>query len=1175
MTRTILKIYDFMLTHKGWLVMSFLVVTSLMVALMLRLGFNEDISAFLPLEGRPRQALTVYSEVSGSNRILAIVQPADTSRIDPDAMVAGVDAFIETLAEADTAALIRDVMFEVDVEKFSEVADFAYSHIPYFLTESDYSRIDSLLSSPDYLRECLDRNRRMLMFPSSGMLASNLSKDPLDLFSPVMAELATSGEINMEMYDGYIFTPDMSRAVVVMESPYGNSETRDNAALMRMLRSVADSTEARVEEIKVHFIGGPPIAVGNSEQIKRDSVLSIAIASLLIVLLLVAVFKSLRNILLIVISVAWGWLFAMAIFSVARDSVSLIVVGISSIILGIAVNYPLHLIAHAAHAASMRQTLREIVAPLIIGNVSTVGAFLALVPIRAAALRDLGIFSALILIGTILFAILYLPHTVKRCPPREQPKADLVLKLIDRFSHLRPERHKWLVWTVAVFTIIFSYFALRTNFDADMSHINYMTQEQKADMEYLRRLNDGIVGDRRCIYVVSEGRTLDEAMEASAMLRPKLLEIAASADSSKLVSASRFMPSMAEQGRRIDRWNSFIEEYSHLFSSQLPLEAQKAGYADDAFTPFEDMLQTERAPLPLAEFDALKGFNSKFTVEKPGLIGVVDMLYVSDARADSVKTAIDNLDGDHFCFDVPGMNSAMAGALSDNFNYIGWACGLIVFLFLWFSFGCIELALLAFLPMAISWVWILGIMGLTGIQFNIVNIILATFIFGQGDDYTIFITEGCCYEYAVRRRMLASYKKSIIISALIMFIGIGTLIVADHPALKSLAEVTIVGMFSVVLMAFLIPPVVFNWITKSGGAYRKRPLTLGPVMRTWVCGAWWLSQLAVGYVYGALLFAFCGRNEKSEARLRGFVTAAHRLDLRIMPGVKFKIENPAHENLDRPCIIVCNHQSMLDPMLFMAWSPKILIVANERSSLNPIVSGMFRWLRFYTIRRANFTAWKDSSLERDMAKFRQYVAEGYSIAFFPEGVRNPDPSIVRYHKGPFYLAHELEVDVLPVLIHGVNHIMPIKSFACYEGKVTMRIGHRITPSSPLWRDSVPEMTRVVRAEMMSRYDSMRAVLQTPRYFTPLVIDRYRYKGAELLLEVKRALKHEEIPAIAYPVSGPVRLTNAGCGAVALLTALVHPGVNFVVCEADKERREIARYAAEGIAPNLAFVSHLP
>lgn len=51
---------------------------------------------------------------------------------------------------------------------------------------------------------------------------------------------------------------------------------------------------------------------------------------------------------------------------------------------------------------------------MIIGNITTVGAFVALVPLKAAALRDLGIFSALILIGTVLFTVVFLPHAVRK-----------------------------------------------------------------------------------------------------------------------------------------------------------------------------------------------------------------------------------------------------------------------------------------------------------------------------------------------------------------------------------------------------------------------------------------------------------------------------------------------------------------------------------------------------------------------------------------------------------------------------------------------------------------------------------------------------------------------------------------------------------------------------------------
>ena len=210
---------------------------------------------------------------------------------------------------------------------------------------------------------------------------------------------------------------------------------------------------------------------------------------------------------------------------------------------------------------------------------------------------------------------------------------------------------------------------------------------------------------------------------------------------------------------------------------------------------------------------------------------VIDQLSVSKENIEKVserlKPQTSNLKAQtSTVFDIGSMNTAIANNLTDDFNYIGWACGLIVFIFLWITLGSIELALLTFLPMAISWIWILGIMNILGIQFNIVNVILATFIFGQGDDYTIFITEGCQYEYAYRRKMIANYKRSIIISALIMFIGIGALIFAKHPALRSLAQVTIIGMGTVVLMAYIIPPLIFRWLVTKNGQYRKRPITL-------------------------------------------------------------------------------------------------------------------------------------------------------------------------------------------------------------------------------------------------------------------------------------------------------------------------------------------------------------
>ena len=622
-----------------------------------------------------------------------------------------------------------------DLESLSEAMDFIYENIPLFLKEEDYRRMDSLLALPGFIDEKLEDDLNALMLPTGSIVSQNIARDPLGLFAANLEGARGKEQGAREVYDGYIFTPDMKRAIVMLTSPFGSSETKRNAQLISMLEDAIERMQTDFPDVKAHVIGGPLIAVGNARQIMHDSILAVSLAAFLILALLLYAFRNIKGIALIALTVFWGWLFALGGMALMHDSVSMIVIGISSVIIGIAVNYPLHLISHVQHQPDTRQALREITTPLLVGNITTVGAFLALVPLKSVALRDLGLFASFLLIGTILFVLIWLPQALTPSkPPRGEASGAVTpprgrrrgvgADLLTRLASIQIERKKWLICLVAVLTLVFGYFSLSTEFDSDISHINYMTAEQKADMALLE--------------------------ETGLMVNKE--------------KASQLLPSSKEQEECIIRWNEWVERHPRL-ADELNAAAQEHGFADDAFTDFTCQMK-----------------------QKP----VEELL--PDAS------------------DAASLHSAVVNALSDDFNYIGWACSLIVFFFLWLSFRSIKLAIISFIPMAISWIWILGIMALLGIKFNIVNIILATFIFGQGDDYTIFMTEGCVSEYEHGKPVLAPYKRSIILSALIMFIGIGTLIFAKHPALHSLAEVTIIGMFSVVLMAYLIPPLLFKWI---------------------------------------------------------------------------------------------------------------------------------------------------------------------------------------------------------------------------------------------------------------------------------------------------------------------------------------------------------------------------
>ena len=756
----------------------------------------------MPLTDEEKLDMEIYQDISGVNKLVVLFS---CDKENPDSTIAAIDLFQESVKKLDSLNWTSDMVTRFDMEKVGEVTEFVYQNIPYFLTERDYSRMDSLLRADNYLAEQLDRDREMLMFPSGGLLSENISRDPLNLFTPVLSKLqGLQQENKFEMYDGYIFTPDMSRAIVMLSSPFGNSETDKNSQLLQLLNSGIEQTNARFPNIEAHVLGGPQIAVGNAQQIKHDSILAVSLAVVLILALLFFSFRSLRNILLIAFSIGWGWLFALGALALFHDNISIIVVGISSVILGIALNYPLHLIAHIGHETDIRQALKEISAPLLVGNITTVGAFLALVPLNSVALRDLGLFASLLLIGTIFYVLVFLPHQVsvpKKVEEVKEKDDGLVARgnrLLDRISHIRLENKSWLVGIVIVLTLVFGWFSFQVEFDSNLANINYMTDEQRADMDYFQKLTaDDTVSTKHTLYVVSSAPTIDAALD--------------SCNSKKINGVSQFLASESMQKERISRWKEFVSKHHDLLNVQFAKAAKDKGFSVDAFSDFQQIINGSYEPREFSYFAPLTSTVFNGNIVKQNQYFIVDKLSVEPSEIEKVKSSIPG------SFDIESLNSSLANSLSDNFNYIGWACSLIVFFFLWFSFRKIELAIISFVPMAISWVWILGLMAILGIKFNIVNVILATFIFGQGDDYTIFMTEGCIYEHKTGKPILASYKRSILLSAIIMFIGIGTLIVAKHPALHSLAEITIVGMSSVVFMSWLVPPLLFRLIYKEKG----------------------------------------------------------------------------------------------------------------------------------------------------------------------------------------------------------------------------------------------------------------------------------------------------------------------------------------------------------------------
>ncbi len=804
-----MTVFRWMKSHPFWCWGLLILLVTVSALGAWRLRYKEDITDFLPVDRDYRRSLEIYQDIAGGSGIAVCFTSRDDSVTAAALLPRAMEMYTDVLGRLDTAHWFTGVTARVRQDDILAMMDFCYAHIPWLL------RPGELPESPadtSFLRERLTRSYRLLTSQAGSQSADWIDTDPLGLFAPVGERLlAFRPSMTMHLRDGYVFSSDGKCAWISLVSPFGNSETGSNGDLVSLLGEACDSVMVAMPRVECHAIGAPVVAVGNARQIRRDSLLALAVAALLILLALIRRFRDLRPLFSILVATGFGYLFALGCLGWMLDSLSVIVLGIASMLIGIAVNYPLHYECHLREVGDASVALRDLVSPLVIGNLTTVGAFLTLVPLPAVALRDLGLFAALMLVGTILFTLLWLPQMRSRSATHPQPASDAGAAS----ERCRSPRFDRIVSVFLVIgTLVFGWFSWHTEFDADFTHINYMSPATRSDMQQLSAL-DG-QGDGVSVYAVLNS-------ESAGAEAPRLTAVLDSLSRAGIVASVcnpwLLLPDAEAQQLRLVTWHrywrdsGFVDRDGALAGGwyRMMAIARDIGFSDEAFTGFRSLLSDS---LPVLSSDAFRPLTDNAMARYVRHGNLLVRAEVPRARVAGVGMALQAAAPRSLVFDQGSLNARIATSLTSSFNWIGILCGAIVFLFLWASFRRLEVALIAFLPMVFGWIWILGIMQLLGIQFNIVNIILATFIFGQGDDYTIFVTEGLIRDYRTGTRTSASYLRSIRLSAFIMLVGMGALVFAQHPALHSLGQITLIGMGVVFVMAVLVPPLLFRLFLK-------------------------------------------------------------------------------------------------------------------------------------------------------------------------------------------------------------------------------------------------------------------------------------------------------------------------------------------------------------------------
>ncbi len=1165
MEKIVLHIYDYLNKHRRLgRVLPFLLLLLLGYGSS-RITLEEDIAGFLPDGTGQQQLLSAYRNLRSADKILISLQTREAmsdagQRIDQLSKAA--DYFADYFEALPTEHLVKEKGFRIDAADYLGVADFITENLPYFLDEEAYIRLDSLLAHTAF-DSLFVQNRHWLLSPTGSFLSRNLATDPFHFSAFTLEKLKDTGlEENYCLIDEHLYTADSLRLVMWLSSAHGGSETQQNGKLVEYLRLAADS----VARLGVHadYLGAPVIAVGNANQIKKDALVCTTIALAAMIALLGWYFRRLRHLLLICVPILFGILFGLSVLGLFRPTVSAIALGAGSVILGIGVDYALHYLIHLSHVPDRRAALKDITTPMVIGNITTVGAFLSLLIMSTAAMRDFGLFAALSLIGIIVSVLVFLPHwmgTPKHIPGR---------RWINRWADYRMEDQKGILIFVLLLTLPLLWFSQHVRFDTDFQRINYMTPEQRQHLSELTRLQSP--ASYTSLYALAEGDHLNEALRQYEQQQTVIDTLSGRRLVAFQKGIGSFLPSDSTQAKRIERWEAWKSKYGDRLIEIAEKEGKKAGFTDLAFGPFAAFWNRSFKVQPPAYFlplqqTLLKGY--LINDEETGKHLVLTQLFVKEENLAEVYRTFDaeNTTRSSFLFDSKTLTNQMLSVLSDDFNEVFYFSGFLVFFFLWKAFGRIELALLAFLPMALSWCWITGIMGLGGIDFNIVNIILSTFIFGLGDDYTLFIMDGLMYEYAYGKKMLSSYKTGVTLSALTLFIGVGSLILAVHPAMHSLGIVAIIGMTCVVGMAFLIPPVCFKQLTQvysqKRWSYRLSPLTFSDVCTTIYAFLIFLTGTFYLKLYGCYLFAFRRENEAKKARYHTAICRISRFVVQHMPRIPCVMTIPPEENFQKPAIVICNHQSHLDLMYLLQLSPKIIVLTNRWVWNSPFYGRITHYADYYPV---------TNGIENSLDRLGTLIARGYSIAVFPEGTRSEEGRLLRFHRGAFFLAEQLGVDLLPVVMHGVGHVLPKKEWIMKPGTVGIRVLARISPSDGRFGPDYRSRSREIRQLFKHAYLRLANERETPAYFAQRVLALFRYKDRATEKAARRQLQHvAAINRWVRELPENARITmNIQTGALALIALLCRKDIRIGILSDDDERLLFLLQTAQQIGTDRLF-----
>lgn len=826
MTEFCIKIYRFFRNHRAVFWVSMIALYAFFGYFASKIYLEEDINKLMPSsKNEDGTTKLAFANLRIKDKTFLLFEGKNGASVEHITEIC--DAFIDSLesrnaAMDSTQQVIGNIFYRLPDDLMLDVIDYMSAHLPAYIDTSVYTRLEAMLTYP-HMKQQMKANHDDLLSPVGSMFPELIQMDPVGLRGLLMEQMKPFTEGTAGSYktlNGHFFVQDSTVCVAFITPMYSATNTGQGSTLFHILNDQIEQFSASAHDVKISYHGTPASGFYNSWRIKSDLKGTI-IGSLVLVLIFISIcFRNYNTIPLLLLPVVFGTLFGLAAMYFIKGHFSLLALGIGAVVLGVALSYVLHIITHYKYISDPEQVLRDQVKPVCLGCLTTIGSFMGLIFIRTELLQDFGLFAAFAIVGTTFFSLVFLPQFLN---PRKNKLNHHAFTIIDRINAYPFDRKKPLLFTIltAAVVCIGFYIAGGTQFDADMHNLGYKAESTSYSENLLRSKTH--TGDKQK-YFASSGATMEEAIENFEIMAAKLDSLQSIGLVKSYTHTNQIFVPLHVQQERIDAWKNFwTGERLQLVHDLINKTAPEAGLIPDAFSPFFEFATADYEPDALYEASIIpEGYQSTLMEQSYN----DEYLCFTSVRCKNDSIHSKESDYNRICeaivsspnllvLDTYYYTTDTLIQLNDDFNVLQWVSMLFVLIVLFFSFHFnIKHTLLGFMPILSSWLIVLGAMVIFDVRFNLINIIISTFIFGIGVDYSIFVMNGLIGGKE-NSRLLGYHKTAIFFSAFILIVTVSSMLFAEHPAIKSVGFSTLVGMISAVVISYVVQPAIFRMINKN------------------------------------------------------------------------------------------------------------------------------------------------------------------------------------------------------------------------------------------------------------------------------------------------------------------------------------------------------------------------